>query len=317
MPFYRCMPPAGSGGGGGGGDFPISQDDFITFYDDNNNKIYPNVMQLTMVFRNGNSVDDYHAQVTNTYLTNIPNNYTIKYGGKINSAPYGMWGKGFNGPVIIENGLLSAGQMFGNSKYFNYPVTFPNSCTNYYMTFYNSNVFNSKVTFPSVLPKAASASRMFSYANNFNQPLVFPANIVNLSGLLEFPATAGATFNQPIVIKCGSLNIWSMFMNAFNMGSNIIFTGDTSNFYTGYAKQVFYNKPAAKRINIYANNLTFFASANFKPIDASTSLSWTATTNGYYNAAHNLYLYSNVSDAKNWFSNYWYNMYGEYPDLDP
>lgn len=310
MPFYRCMPPAGSGGGGGG-EFPLSQDDIITFYDDNNVKYYPNILQFTMIFRNGNSVDDYRVQVMNSYLTNIPSNYTVKYGSKINAIPYGMWGKNFNGPVIIENGLLSACQMFGNSKYFNHPVTFPNSCCNFYMTFFNSNLFNSKVVFPPTCEKFTSFARVFENTN-FNHPVIFSKNCVNLYDAFFYDPA----FNQPIVIQDTNVNLFYAFMcnsGQSTFASNVIFKADTSGYNNRHiSTPPFYNKNVQKRVNIYANNLTPFTANNVKWA-TTTALTWTATTNGYYNAAQNIYLYNNVSDALNWFNNYWYDMYGEYP----
>lgn len=306
------MPPAGSGGGGGGD--TVNPDDYISFLDYNNNVVYPELEQGYIIWNNGIREEKSNILNTGRIFNNKPTDYTLRIGKNVYGCTQLLNKQAFNGPIIIENGCVSIHSLCCNSKYFNHPINIPPSVNNCTLTFGYTNQFNSRVIFPpNTVSTYSKADRMFENSSIFNQPIIFPKGCANLYDTFSY----ADNFNQPVVIQTTNVNLYYTFMcnaGASSFASNIIFTADTSNYNNRYISlgQPFYNKNAQKKINIYASNLIPFTASNVKWV-TSTALTWTAITNGYYNAAQNIYLYNNVNDALNWFNNYWHDKYGEYP----
>jgi len=228
----------------------------------------------------------------------------------------------FNRPIALPDHAVVLSQALQGTAYLNAQVLFGKHSRNFY------GVLNSKPSNVSV----------------FNQPLILPKDSMAMSYLFN-----NTIFNQPILVlsentyllrnvegnipiagnpaKCTRLDFSYMLpcytsMGVKQFGSNIILASE--HIFDGYnvenqsevyvASMFGTAKDGTHRVNIYAHDLTPFLRTAVRQTVVNNAITWTATTNGYYNATYNIYLYNNVQQAWDWFNNYWHDFYGEYPD---
>ena len=394
MPFYRCMPPAGSGGGGGGDAGRINAEeqyikidcDIDEFYN------YPPLLNLpspafnfltSIPYGTGNNIDGFGricaANVRKVTIgprvtgiaemfwnVQVPTDFTVDCSNAYSCGAFTRLfnNSSFNGNFIFPdktymrisyplwpNNIVGTGYgpgmyhtnviydfLFTKQSTFNRPVTIKcheysqNSTTVAQLScqsmFNNAAIFNQQVKFDLYKHYKNETNALFNYilynvqymfngAGRYNQPTVFPRGLRYYDGVFY----SSASMNQPVVFYIDTYTTGPT--NAFRMsgtinGQNIIFmtpSGMTT-YNTGFKVNNFLRVSNAKRINIYANNLDPFRTGYIMS-GVSSALTWATTTNGYYNSAYNVYLYNNVTDALNWFNNYYYDFYGEYPVYEP
>lgn len=305
MPFYRCSMPSSSGGGGGG-----SADDYVKITHTNGDTMYPKINTGSLykagitsgTFKDihiGNSIYSCYLMFDKVIFTCeesviIPDS-VVDTSYMFNSTRY------FNAPVTIGNNVTNVSAMFYGANGFNQPVHLPDSVTFAPMMFYASNSFNSKVTFGN---RIYNIAQMFAVTSVFNKPFIIPTtnytgNNITAASILQ----SANNFNSPILIEEPNIAISYGLRHDKNFGSNIIFNASTLAIAQTNVRALFNNTNASIRKNIYAYNLTPFMGTTTSNSLTNLAMTWTATTNGYYNASHNIYLLNNVSDALNDFWN--------------
>lgn len=233
-----------------------------------------------------------------------------------------------NQPVNLGNGIQNVANMFRSANLFNQRVVIPNSITNATDMFSYTN-YNNRVDFPTNPVSYISMYNLFKGSPWFDQPVILtnPSN-------LENTFSAMTRFNSPVLVRgvydsnC-PLNLffmYGMFYASYNFHSTLIFDLDLTSANIvdeRWAKNcipVNSQRTYTSPINIYADGALF--NYIISPSTASmgyffeAAITWTAMTNGYYNSAYNFYIYNNVADGKNWFNNYWHDIYNEYPDYE-
>lgn len=214
-----------------------------------------------------------------------------QYGATVNGVTYGSadslfaGNTTFNQPVTIGNRITSCAYMFNRCTNFNQPVTIPSSVTNCYDMFSDCTSFNQPITIPS---SVTSCGSMFSNCTSFNQPVTIPSSVT--SGLIFYKCT---NFNSPVSFD-SSFSSMNVFYNCSNMGSNIYFRGTThANKYVLFG----YMQANAIRKNIHFNSAlnADFNGDSYKNSIVGADITWTAMTNGFYNAAYNIYCYYNYT----------------------
>ena len=241
-------------------------------------------------------------ELANSYTAVVNNNYRI--GG---SCAYMFSGNDlFNQPVTIGDNVTSCSTMFNGCFNFNKPVTIGNNVTNCVAMFYSCWKFNQPITIPNkvnfcnymfldcrvfnqpitIPDKVLNCAYMFNNCGNFNQPITIPDNVTNCAYMFQWCYN----FNKSVTIGYNVLTCAYMFNNCRNLNQNIyIKSTKTSN-----VVRMLYNHNNQKMINLFCTNL-----ASLNKTTAATSLvgaaiTWTAMTNGYYNATYNVYLYNNL-----------------------
>ena len=126
---------------------------------------------------------------------------------------------------------------------------------------------------------------MFANCDNFNQQVTIPDNVTDCT----FMFRSCSKFNQPITIPSSVTSCENMFRNCPNMSSNIYINNkvgiDVSYMLRSYNTQ--------KRINVFCNNIATLNKTASGESLTGTDITWTSTTNGYYNATYNIYIYNN------------------------
>lgn len=225
------------------------------------------------------------------------------------------------------NVKFSLNMMFSNCFAFNQPFNIPMGCDIMSYLFRNCTNFNSRVLIKrdKLNPTVYNAHYIFQNCFVFNQPIAIPKG-ANFSGSPGYFFEC-RNLNQPVAICCSDfqtlmgttgIQLIYMFRNCSAMASNIILFGNnfnSSNVLNSY--MMLNGKDNAKRVNIYCPNPVINTGIvnNTKSGVTGVPMTWTATTNGFYNAAYNIYILNNWQDALNDFNSYYYNFYGEYPDF--
>ena len=225
------------------------------------------------------------------------------------------------------NVKFSLNQMFTNCYAFNQPFNIPMGCNIMSYLFRNCYNFNSRVLIKRDKQNLSVYNAHYIFqSSGFNQPIAIPKG-ANLTGSPGYFYNC-KNFNQPVAICCSDFQSFTgttkiqliyMFRDCSAMASNIILFGNnfdaSSNVANSYL--MLNGKDNAKRVNIYCPNPVINTGivSNGKDSVVGTGIAWTATTNGFYNAAYNIYILNNWQDALNDFNNYYYNFYGEYPDF--
>jgi len=210
MPFYRCMPPAGSGGGGV--DIKTTEIAYATGGGQTKAYFYNTLGEVPVK------------------MTANCNNFAMMFSNFYN----------FNCPIpldISEMTTIYAAQAFSNCYNFNAEIKFPENAglmQIQQMLWYCRN-YNQPIHFPKNIDTSLSglayqvvnATRMLSDCNNFNSPVHFPWNItsLNANGAAMFTAFFFncRNYNQKTVIRdCGPY-LSGFFVNCDNFNSPILF----------------------------------------------------------------------------------------------
>lgn len=283
MPFYRCMPPASSGGGGGG-----SSDDYVKLVYDNGEIEYPKIA-TNAIFEN------------NQYIMNDATLYIGNNISSVNRLFYNARLMNYN-IVFNTNSLQYAQFMCGQTNNFNRPVVFPNSVIEAPSAFINS-CFNSKVT---ISENTYNVYGMFFHTKTYNVPIYVP--YIPKGGKILYAgriASNSLVFNSPILIESNSFMLNNGIDNSKNFASDVIINNTILN--TVNVASIFRNTSPSLTKRIYIHNLNKITDLTSANTVIGAAITWTATTNGYYNAANNIYILNNVSDAAN---NFW-NAYNQ------
>lgn len=315
MPFYRCTMYEDSGGGGGG-IYSFNSDDYLYFIINNVKKSVDPILLNNKVTGAHGPAGVINLHNTSTFFTLNLNTLQCQYLNisninEINSVHFGK--------NIRSLGGISSSKLTGNAG-FNAPIYFDEECIMSQFTSFISGC--SEYNLRLDLPKSSKyCGGMFGSCFAFNQPMLFSKNTNQLNS--TFFRCNG--FNQPVVIESNIItDFQSMFVNASNMYSNIIFTHSENmnyNFSLAAAcnclNRMLDTQNHGERINIFAENLSIFTNSNIYLVNSTVGvLTWSATTNGYYNSLYNIYVLNNVNDALDAFNSYYYNLYGGYPVYD-
>lgn len=240
----------------------------------------------------------------------------------------------FNTPFRIGKYVTFISSLLSQANAFNNPLYIPENVRISESVFAAHPYYNNNVTFDANL-KAQVFTSMFYNCPLFNRPLIFPKNTMSLARTIELCKG----FNQPILlltkdtdqlpyihaaaatVNNTGLNFLRMLNASSNFQSNIIFASPNAFVNKNESRIAFsqmLNGTGTGKKCIYTYNPAIFANSSRSATQTITgsAITWTATTNGYYNATSNIYIYNNVSDALNWFNSYWHDLYGEYPDYE-
>ena len=126
--------------------------------------------------------------------------------------------------------------------------------------------------------KGNCAYQLGNYSNSF--PVIIGNNVVNCS--YTFQQSSSYFNNQPIIIPNNTADCSYMFSYYHSYVSDIYMYNSTIN-----CTNMLYRTDNARTKNVYCTNLETAK-------NVYTDLSWTPMTNGAYNAATNIYLYTNL-----------------------
>ena len=325
MPFYRCIPPA-NGGGGGGSD----SCGHITVVD--NGVTYEPLISFKRDI----------CYFTNAYGNYSTFNSPITIGNKVLSSENLCSGcRNFNSPVDMTNAtsLSWLYNTFYGCWNFNLPINFPRSenlCV-YHGVFQAASNYNQPTKFylsTNVTSVIGSLYSAFAGCSSFNSRVDFEflsGKSDNIKAMkYDFAFSGASNFNQPLLLRRVS-GFNNLLNNAISMECPLLIdlanTGDSS---YGVLTNTKVNTVIILNYAISPRNIQWFANsvgATYYVDDVTNfstksqwltesirnSVSFTQVTNGLYNSAYNIYILNNVNDGCNYFNNFYYNCYGEYP----
>lgn len=308
MPFYRCVMGTTSGG-------DSSADDYV-YYMDNGEKTY---LPLPMGYI------DVNASIHSSYF-----NKPVVVGNHINSMVNSFEGcSEFNSPISIANSVTNMRSTFYRCSNLNIPIILPSNLLDFAYTFDNCGKYNQPTFVPGsveILVRSFNSCTNLNSFINFNNGLMRNSIGLNAFGCFEecrkfnFPIKWSNIFdgsnafrncwnlNCPILIDDtaynGSVNLSNMLRSSSNFEQNIIFMTNPSNTYTLNVCNMLNGLYVNKRKNIYTTDLSLFNITTTASVTGA-AITWTATTNGYYNATKNIYLLNNVQDALTAFNTFY------------
>mgnify|MGYP003290482829 CR=1 FL=1 len=198
----------------------------------------------------------------------------------------------FNSPVMImmNGGELILNSFASNVMNYNKPLTIQNASAirNCAFAFRGTN-FNQPIDLGILSGDCMSA---FSNDIEFNQPLYIGTNItsentINASNILK----NAKSFNSDIVFSERVTLMLMALDGCTNFGGNIYVKGKT--YRSLNIQKMLFNTNNSLRKNVFFNaalNNVFNVTSSSSLV---SSVSWTAMTNGFYNAAWNIYCYYN------------------------
>lgn len=191
----------------------------------------------------------------------------------------------FNKPVTIGSKVTNCKGMFSNSQsIFNQPITIPNSVIECSYMFSENPSFNQPIVIPGSVKNCFA---MFMRTSNLNQPVTISNDVNNFNGHAMLMAQ---NFNQPVVFPTGVTDATQVFGGAMNMCSDIVFLHTQGPLNTSY---LLWNTNNSLRKNVYCRNLSLLNATNRQSI-VGANITWSATTNGYYNSTYNIYILNNI-----------------------
>ena len=243
----------------------------------------------------------------------------------------------FNSRITIGETVTNCYRMFYNCYSYNQPTIFPFNVHYISSAFGRCNSFNSSVIVYNDRPYVEG---MFVGCTSFNSPVYFNNYITRGDGLFQ-----GSGFNLPIILttspqysgsdmfndsfrntqhdypvvfrprKC--LDRTSRFSNAFenvpNRKSDIIIDLSLASGNNYNVRNMLTGHNSSIRINIYSQDLSSLIETTAYYSVTGTDITWSSTTNGYYNSSYNIYLLNNVGNALNKFNTSYKSVYGVNP----
>ena len=327
MPFYRCSAPSSDGGG----DSETCEHIIVTHNGLNYGVpvwINNNIAELT----------------SNIHGNNLTFNCPVTIGDAvIKTENLFQYCYNFNSYVDMSNAtnLNSVNQMFYYCPNYNQPTYFPNTVQDYFSTFrfcpnYNqptelyasktgigtmaSNFIgtfmtcynmNSRINIKVLSENAMCVYDSFLYyANNFNQPMIF-----------KKAASFNRLFEKASNMRCPIVIDFAKNANNVTTGNNCAWDGCIINnvIFLNYVNQKIAWEGTATNVTFYVNDPYTFVNQctslyrqgakkyNYIPIEngLQADVSW-----------YNIRVLSNVLDGLNYFNNFYYNCYGEYPNYN-
>ena len=257
MGFYRCM-PSSSGGGGDAASYTATIDGELAA----------------------------QASLAYAFYANNNINGAIVIGDNVTNCTYMFQSSQFNGPVTIGKNVKNCRYMFSQAVLFNQPLTIPANVNDLWYLFANARSFNSPVTF--LGNNFTSMEGVFQGCGNYNQSIIIPHGVTGTYAMFN----NAKNFNQDVYIPSTVYGLYNMFRNAWNFGKNI-YINNANGALNCTNMMISMNNSIRK--NIFLSNLQAITSLSGASSIVGASISWSAITNGYYNARYNIYLYSNYS----------------------
>ena len=200
---------------------------------------------------------------------------------------FGMFSQcyNFNNNVYIGNNAKNCAQMFQSCYDFNKPINIPQNVNDTTSMFYACTKFNQNVAIPDT--PDIQCTHMFESCLQLNQPIAIPNNAISTA----FMFSSCRNLAQDFIIPKNVKSVGNMFINCENYHGNIYINNVGLNA-AGYHNML--KNTGFNRKNVYCNNLTNLMSTGTDSI-IGNYISWTAMTNGYYNAFYNIYLFNNYN----------------------
>ena len=321
MPFYRCMNPTGGSGGS------ESCEHIVVNYDGSNYAMpllsYNRLSDLTQNVHGNNSTFNCPTTIGSA-MVKADNLFADCYN--------------FNSPVDMSNAtnLISANQMFYLCYNYNQPTVFPNNVRDYFSTFRaclnynqptelfvsNNNTYpvniigtfmqcdelNSRIDITPIGNNIICVyDRIFYHADKFNQPMIFK-NTGTLNQIFEH----ASSMRCPIVIDFAKGT-----ENAVT-GNNCAWDGCVINniIILNYVNQTITWQGSAQQVTFYVNDpYTFVNRCRYLYRQGAERYNYIPIENGLQAdvSYYNIRVLNNVSDGLNYFNEFYYNYYGEYP----
>jgi hypothetical protein len=117
-------------------------------------------------------------------------------------------------------------------------------------------------------------------------------------------------FNQPVTIPNGVTNIFRMFCNSYNFGSNVyvypanLTRQSVANMFQGCNNQ--------SQKHIFTNDTNVFNGTIYSQSITGTAVTWTQDGDNYYNTAYNIYIH-NVANPYTVLNNARYTFGSDFP----
>lgn len=218
----------------------------------------------------------------------------VQYVATINGQKYGSCAGVFSGnrtlnsSVTIGNKVTNCANMFWSCTNFNQPITIPSSVTDCSGMFMASG-FNQPITIPS---SVTDCSNMFAYIFDFNKSVTISNGVRGCANMFRNCYRSG-TIPSSLTIPETVTDISNMFTYAGTM-NDIYIKGKA---YRWIGTTAFVQRySTTTRLNIHFNsslNNRFNITAAYSIVGAAVT--WTAMTNGFYNATKNIYCYYNYA----------------------
>ena len=269
MGFYRCVPTQSGGG------TPLSE-----------------ITDSAAIVEYGTRVTPATANnCANMFRANVTFNQPVVIGSDVTLCSY-MFSSAsnFNQPVIIGQNVTDCVGMFNYAMAFNQPLIIPDKVTSCASMFNFAQGFNQPVIIGS---SVSNCLAMFWHAIKFNQPVMIPKSVTSCASMFSDIWE----YNQSITIPSGVTNCRRMFNNCKNFGGDgkaiyiNVSPSQTTHDFIGLLRA----KNNSLRMNIFCSDLSLLTGTASANSIVNAAISWTATTNGYYNAVYNIYLYNNYS----------------------
>ncbi len=194
-----------------------------------------------------------------------------------------------------EKYIYSANNLFNNCIKYNRDTDFNVAIGDLSYAFSNCRIFNSRVN----IFKAENIAYMFRDAVVFNKEVTFPHSNINRyspMGLnMAYVFQNASNYNCAVRVPNRATNICSMLENATMFG-NTVYVNNKS-FGMSHVRNLFKGCNNSKRKTLYCNNGRNLIGNTASNSLVGAAVTWATTTNGYYNATYNVYIYYNYTGS--------------------
>ena len=137
-----------------------------------------------------------------------------------------------------------------------------------------------------------SLSGTFNECRSLNQPITITSGVTTKTINYINTFLNCTNFNQSINLP-SEWALTNAFRGCTNMSGDIRITSAYNNSIS--ISNMLRGRSNATRINVYFANLYMLNKTTATTSITGATMTWTATTNGYYNAYYNIYILNNVS----------------------
>lgn len=198
----------------------------------------------------------------------------------------------FNQPVTLPNNVGGIENLFEKCYNFNQAVVIPDSIRYMQGAFRNCYIFNQSVHISN--NSHAYLDNLFDNCHIFNYPVTIPNSSSVWS--LRYMFSHCYRFNQRFIVPESILNMDGFLYHCTNFNSSIYFLGNTLRTLNTNNLLAEGNNSLIKKLYFNsALNIRFNKSTSDTTIVGSTIYWTTIDSNSYYNAAYNIYCYTNFS----------------------
>ena len=206
----------------------------------------------------------------------------------------------FNCEINFPESVRNYAGIFSRAEMYNQPTSFTSRATELSNAFAQGTLFNSTVSVLGNNQLSVNMDRMLYNCQQFNKPITMPYELASADCSNMFNNCRAYNQVTYIVGKKGC-NMYHMMDNCISFGSDIYVNCLTSTAsipnHTLNVKGLFLNCNSRKRKNIHFNagfNSSFNNTLGSNTL-AGINITWTAMTNGFYNATYNIYCYNNYN----------------------